>query len=268
MRMMEAYSVLALVALCGFGTERTAAAADMPAYEAPPMMSGTPDTPLEFGTGWYLRGDASFGPEDKPKLVLDGSTPSILDGSTPRFDRKGSDFGYGFGGGVGYKFNEFFRADLTADYLDPFRYKINSDCGFNCVLNQGTNLYRWNGLLNGYFDLGTWAGLTPYVGAGAGFSGTHQDGSIAVNGAPLTYGIQDPTTGAIFTSSVPGHTDYRFAWAGMAGVSYAVASHMLLDVGYRYLDLGTTKISLFPTTTVSKSLTSQQVRVGIRYMID
>ena len=260
MRVTEAFGTLALVALCGFGSGRPAVAADMPAYGAPPIASDTPDTPLEFGTGWYLRGDASFGPEDKPKLILDGSGPS--------FDRKGSDWGYGLGAGAGYKFNDVFRADLTADYLDTFRYKFNTDCGLNCVFNQSTNVWRWDGLVNGYFDLGTWAGLTPYVGAGAGVAGTHQDGSVGVNGVPLTTGIQDPKTGAIYNSSIPSHTDYRFAWAAMAGVSYAVASHMLLDVGYRYLDLGTTKISLFPSTTTSKNLSSQEVRVGIRYMID
>ena len=260
MRVTEAVGALALVALCGCGVARPALAADMPAYGGPPIASDSPETPLEFGTGWYLRGDASFGPEDKPKLVLDSGTPS--------FHRKGSDFGYGFGAGAGYKFNEFFRADLTADYLNSFRYNINTDCGLNCQFNQSTNVWRWDGLANGYLDLGTWAGLTPYVGGGVGVSGTHQDGSIGVNGVPLTYGIQDPKTGAVFTSSVPSHTDYRFAWAGMAGVSYAVASHMLLDVGYRYLDLGTTKISLFPSTSVSKNLNSQEDRVGIRYMID
>ena len=260
MRVTEAVGALALVALCGCGVARPALAADMPAYGGPPIASDSPETPLDFGTGWYLRGDASFGPEDKPKLVLDSGTPS--------FDRKGSDFGYGFGAGAGYKFNEFFRADLTADYLNSFRYNINTDCGLNCQFNQSTNVWRWDGLANGYLDLGTWAGLTPYVGGGVGVSGTHQDGSIGVNGVPLTYGIQDPKTGAVFTSSIPSHTDYRFAWAGMAGVSYAVASHMLLDVGYRYLDLGTTKISLFPSTSVSKNLNSQEVRVGIRYMID
>ena len=260
MRVTEAFSALAFVALCGLGAGQPAMAADMPAYGAPPIASDTPEAPLEFGSGWYLRGDASFGPEDKPKLILDGYYPS--------FDRKGSDFGYGFGGGAGYKFNEFFRADLTADYLNPFHYSINTACGLECQFNQSTNVWRWDGLVNGYVDLGTWAGLTPYVGAGAGVGGTHQDGSIGVNGVPLTYGIQDPKTGASITSSVPSHTDYRFAWAGMAGVSYAVASHMVLDVGYRYLDFGTTKISLFPWATVSKSLSSQEVRVGIRYMID
>ena len=32
---------------------------------------------------------------------------------------------------------------------------------------------------------------------------------------------------------------YRFAWAAMAGVAIAMTDHAQLDVGYRFLDLGT-----------------------------
>jgi opacity protein-like surface antigen len=70
------------------------------------------------------------------------------------------------------------------------------------------------------------------------------------------------------TSGVPTRTDYRFAWAAMAGVSYAVAPHTLLDIGYRYLDLGHTTVSLFPSAAVTRNLSTQQVRFGVRYMID
>jgi len=260
MRLGTAPTIAALAAVCTIGQTGMAASADMPAYYGSAGGAAPDDPPLEFGTGWYLRGDASFGPEDKPKLSLNGTTPT--------FDRKATDYGYGFGGGAGYKFNEFFRADLTADYLDPFSYGVNIPCGTTCSINQRTNVWRWDGLVNGYFDLGTWAGITPYVGAGAGVSGTHQDGSIGVNGAALTAGVIDPRTGTLVTSSVPSRTDYRFAWAGMAGISYAFSPHMLVDVGYRYLDLGKTSIPLFPSTSVSKSLTTQEVRVGVRYMID
>ena len=70
------------------------------------------------------------------------------------------------------------------------------------------------------------------------------------------------------TSGLPTHTDTQFAWAAMAGVSYAVAPHTLLDVGYRYLDLGRATVSLFPSASVTRGLSSQQVRFGVRYMID
>ena len=238
----------------------TAWAADMPSSYGPPGGYAAPDAPLEFGTGWYLRGDASFGPEDKPKLLLRDNLPT--------FNRTSSAFGYAFGGGAGYKFTDSFRADITADYLDPFHYAVNIPCGTNCAVNQRTNLWRWDGLVNGYFDLGTWFGLTPYVGAGAGVAGTHRDGSIGVNGTALAAGVIDPGTGTLVTSSVPSHTAYQFAWAAMAGVSYAFAPHMIFDLSYRYLDTGRTTIPLFPATSVTRNLSSQQIRLGVRYMID
>lgn len=260
MRLGTATVVAALSAASSLLTAVSARAADMPSYYAPPTGYAPADPPIEFGTGWYLRGDASFGPEDKPKLLLRDNVPA--------FDSKASDLGYAFGGGAGYKFNDFLRADVTADYLDPFHYAVNIPCGANCAINQQTNMWRWDGLVNGYVDLGTWLGVTPYVGAGAGVSGVHQDGSIGVNGAALASGVIDPRTGTLVTSSIPSRTSYQFAWAAMAGISYAFGPHMLVDVGYRYLDLGRTTIPLFPSAAVTRNLSSQQVRVGIRYMID
>ena len=236
------------------------AAADLPSYYSAPSSEAGAGPLREFGAGWYLRGDAAFGPEDQPKLLLQDSVPT--------FDRRGSDIGYAFGAGAGYKFTDWFRADVTGDYLDPFHYAADLSCGTNCTINQRSDVQRFDGLVNGYVDLGTYLGFTPYVGAGAGIAGTVADGSLRLNGAPLTSGITDPRTGTLVTSGVPTRTDYRFAWAVMAGVSYAVAPHTLLDVGYRYLDLGRTAVSLFPAATLTRDLSTQEVRFGVRYMID
>ena len=56
-------------------------------------------------------------------------------------------------------------------------------------------------------------------------------------------------------------TYYNFAWALMAGAAYDIYDHTKLEIGYRYLNLG--RIS-----GVSTTLNSQEVRAGIRYMID
>jgi opacity protein-like surface antigen len=62
---------------------------------------------------------------------------------------------------------------------------------------------------------------------------------------------------------------YQFAWAAMAGVSYQIMPHVLLDAGYRYLSLGT-----FHSTSIatggpqSQKVNAQEFRVGLRYMID
>ena len=260
MRLGTASVAAALSAAAALLPAAPATAADMPSYYAPGSTPAPPDAPLEFGTGWYLRGDASFGPEDKPRLSLQSAAPT--------FGRDSTAWGYAFGGGGGYKFNDWFRADITADYLDPFHYAANTSCGTACTVNHETNVWRWDGLVNGYVDLGNWFGLTPYIGAGAGVAGTHQDGSIGINGSALASGITDARTGTLVTSSVPSRTDYQFAWAAMAGFSYAFGPHMLADIGYRYLDLGRTTVPLFPVTSTTRSITEQQVRVGLRYMID
>ena len=260
MRLGTATAIAALFAASTPMAALPAAAADMPSYYAPPASSAPVDAPQEFGSGWYLRGDAAFGPEDRPKLLLESNVPT--------FDRNGSSVRYAFGAGAGYKFTDWFRADVTGDYLDPLHYAANIPCGINCAINQRTDIERFDGLVNGYVDLGTFAGFTPYVGAGVGVAGTVHDGSIRIDGAPLASGVIDPRTGTLVTSGIPSHTDYGFAWAAMAGVSYAVAPHMLLDIGYRYLDLGRTTVSLFPSATVTRDLSTQEVRFGVRYMID
>lgn len=246
MRLGTATAVAALLATSTLTGMHSAAAADLPSYYSAPGVDEPLAGPQEFGAGWYLRGDAAFGPEDRPKLLLQSSAPS--------FDRNGSAIGYAFGAGAGYKFTNWFRADVTADYLDPFHYSANASCGTGCTLNRSADVQRFDGLVNGYVDLGTFAGFTPYIGAGAGVAGTVQDNSSRINGTTV--------------ASVPGHTDYGFAWAAMAGLSYAVAPHTLLDIGYRYLDLGRTTVSLAPSATVTRNISAQQVRVGVRYMID
>jgi opacity protein-like surface antigen len=62
---------------------------------------------------------------------------------------------------------------------------------------------------------------------------------------------------------------YQFAWAVMAGVSIAMTDHALLDVGYRFLDLGTvTGLSSVTGTSVTQRVRANEVRAGVRYMID
>lgn len=257
---MRLATAIVTAALSVAATSGAAMAADMPSYYAPSQAYAPADAPHEFGAGWYLRGDASFGPENRPKLLLQNNIPT--------FDSKATTFGYAFGGGAGYKLTDSLRIDVTADYLDPFHYAANIPCGDTCSINRQTNLWRWDGLVNGYYDIGTVFGVTPYVGAGAGLSGVHQDGSIGINGNPLAGGIVDPRSGTLVTSTVPSRTAYQFAWAAMAGVSYAFGPHMLFDIGYRYLDLGRTNIPLFPAAGVTRNLSAQQVRLGVRYMID
>ncbi len=232
----------ALAAAASTISAGVASAADMPLYDAPGASYAEPQQPLEFGTGWYLRGDAAYAEEDHP----------AFDARTTSLDRKATDSGYAFGLGIGYKLTSFVRFDVTGDYLDPFDYSATASCGLGCDVSAKDYVWRWDGLANGYLDLGTWYGFTPYVGAGAGVAGTRQDTKLVV-----------ARTSAADAVTSAKQDDYRFAWAAMAGVSYAVTPHAMIDIGYRYLDLGRTRISLAPVATTQKDLASHQVRVGV-----
>ena len=83
-------------------------AADMP-IAAPPMYA--PPIVEDFG-GWYLRGDIGFS-NQRVKSV----TPSFLDpGSALLRLGRGFDSAGIFGLGVGYRVNNWFRADVTGEY--------------------------------------------------------------------------------------------------------------------------------------------------------
>ena len=128
-------------------------------------------------------------------------------------------------------------------------------------------------LFNGYIDLGTWAGVTPYVGAGVGFTNVYQkttrswymNNSVAY--APTWTDPYTLGTYSAYWDQSRSVNSFQFAWAAMAGVSYAVTRNAAIDVGYRYLDFG--KVTSYSLLGSSKqSLHTQELRVGIRYTPD
>ena len=87
---------------------------------------------------------------------------------------------------MGYKVNNWFRTDLVLDYRSTVQAGRNGPsitCTTGPTLSSGqvvvsaqdtctshfnTEIHRWDLLANGYVDIGSWGGFTPYVGAGAG----------------------------------------------------------------------------------------------------
>ena len=67
-----------------------------------------------------------------------------------------------------------------------------------------------------------------------------------------------------------GKSTTNFAWALMGGVSVNISENAKLDLGYRYLNSGVyTSLPGVLTGAVKTSrITSQEVKLGIRYMID
>ncbi|MFZ0496048.1 MAG: outer membrane beta-barrel protein [Methylocella sp.] len=274
-----AAAMIGVLPLAGlYALAEPAAGADFGQPFPGPAAPAPLDDRVEFASNWYVRGDLAYAQETFPDIApfTFGSSPSMLNT-------------YSAGVGGGYKVNNWFRTDLILDYRSQI-HAIGSaatPCGVvlpsiitglptitpqTCIGHSDSEIYRWDLLANGYLDLGTWDGFTPYIGAGAGVTWGPINQSVN-----FTFGNGLPCQGscaiggnvfADFDRSQSIMT-YRFAWAAMAGVAIAMTDHAQLDVGYRFLDLGTvTGLSSATGTSVTQRIRANEVRAGIRYMID
>ncbi|MCW5682626.1 MAG: porin family protein [Xanthobacteraceae bacterium] len=221
-------------------------AADMPEL---PQIIRAPQMPwVEFGSNWYLRGDFSYRQYD---------SPSVTDGTQALTNTSLKDAA-AFGLGVGYKFNDWLRGDITYDYAFKSTFRGNNTCADPCggpglggITNDTTNLRSMTLLVNGYVDMGTWWGITPYVGAGVG-------------AAYLSTGGYQTTTPLNVVTAFPGGSVWNFAWNATAGAAYHVSPNLSFDFNYRYLDLGGFQANPYS----SDNITAHEFRVGFRYLID
>ena len=207
-----------------------ARAADM----LPPPLMPAPQPVYENGdfSGWYLRGDVGVGiaASTKHESTFAAGSPAIPGFATVATSLESATFA---GFGVGYKFNNWFRADATGEFRSMVAYNsLNAYTGAAPGCIECYDQYRANFgggvfLVNGYIDLGTWAGVTPFVGAGVG-------GAYNVVKDITDHNV---TTGTGFGYG-KGELKFGFAWAVMAGLAYNVNQNLTLEMGYRYLDRG------------------------------
>jgi opacity protein-like surface antigen len=240
-----------------------AVAADMGYARGPAVISERPSTEEEIGTGWYLRGDIGFSKSTWQSVTTGGREFSDVTG-------KGSPV---WGGGVGYKFNEWLRADVTVDHMSTLGLKSGLGSMGCFGTDTCTVSRRGDGritplLANAYFDMGNWYGFTPYVGAGAGVAWMKYDpGRMSFIGAAngATYATTDG-----FQKTTP-------ALAAMAGLAVDLGSGITLDAGYRYLWLkdgstGTRALlgggAGIPGSVETRNYGFHQARVGLRYYVN
>jgi opacity protein-like surface antigen len=180
------------------------------------------------------------------------------------FDKGGFDSGISWGLGAGYQFS-WFRFDFTGEY----RGKTN----FHALDSHaaGTNEYtasksEWLFLANAYLDLGTWWCITPFIGAGVGTARVqidhYRDNNIIAGGGGWAESA----------------AQWNFAWAAHAGLAYKVNRNFTVELAYRYVGLGTGKTadtinldgtnSIIGNSTFFNGLTSHDVRLGVRWMLE
>lgn len=63
-------------------------------------------------------------------------------------------------------------------------------------------------------------------------------------------------------------TSLQFAYAFMGGLAYDVTNHIKIDLGYRWLNLGSIEGFGAYGATIKKDIGVHQARIGFRYVID
>jgi opacity protein-like surface antigen len=293
----------------------TAPPLTMPASQGP--------TVFEAGSNWYIRGDLGISFDEAPTVSLPSISappPGLV--ATPYTTSAGTNWSttnFTGGLGAGYRFNDYLRFDATWDYRTgsgatrntavicpylPITGAYNQTTGLPAgnvyntsdICNGTTTIKQYNNafLANGYVDLGTYGGFTPYVGGGLGLNMNVMTGSFnayqasdgqayaqylaPANGFPQIWVTPQgqPISpqpaiafGQQYWSRSISSTTYSFAWALSAGLGFQLNPSTTLDIGYRYLNSGETTRLISPQTgmTLRQNNASQQVRVGIRYVL-
>ncbi len=165
---MKAFKISLLAGLVALPFVASAQAADL-----------APAAPADNSEamGLYLRGDAGM---------------SFLNWSGGN-----DDYGYLAGGGIGYRYNDNMRMDVTVDWAGQYSIGSGADLSTTTVLG------------NLYYDWANDSAFTPYVGAGIGYGWVANDGGEDKSG--LALGLA-------------------------AGVAVDLTSNLALDVGYRFRD--------------------------------
>lgn len=243
-------SKIALVACAGAATAMSAKAADLPQ-----------PIPQIVVHGWYLRGDIGYSNQqvdDLDNALYDAYDD--VDNIDKDFD--GAPF---FAAGIGYRWNHWFRTDITGEYRSKSDFDgsdVGSVGGVLIPDNYTAKKSEWVALLNGYVDMGTWHGITPFVGAGIGAANVK---------------ISDFTDVGVTVDSVAygdDHDQWNFAWALYAGLAFDVTDAVTVELAYRYLDLGDGEsgdlvafdgTNLIDNPMEFNGITSHDIKLGVRY---
>ncbi|MEM7216169.1 MAG: outer membrane beta-barrel protein [Pseudomonadota bacterium] len=241
-------------------------------------------TPVEFGSGWYLRGDISFNVNGRKDSSSQFVTSIGADVESEYDD------GFGVRVGFGYIVNPSFRVDLTAEHLLESEFEGAIQVNLNGLANTVAGLVPVNNIfgiervdasysatsfmVNGYYDLPKFGKFTPYVGAGVGISRVELNERRTLTcipdttqacGAPAA-GAQGATVSDVVLLDTE-ETLYEVSYQLALGTSYELSQNLDLDVGYSYFTTGDgSEISYSDGTAIdSDAFSVHRVNVGLRY---
>ncbi|MEO5337373.1 MAG: outer membrane beta-barrel protein [Magnetospirillum sp. WYHS-4] len=221
------------------------------------LVAGAAASPGQADTGIYLEGKAGVSFLDADDFE---NTTHVDPSIKARVNVKSeSETVFGIGGAVGYNWKPRHNVPLRADV--EYMYRTALDYSPNpTFINAATptrtdaDMNSHSLLLNGYWDIGSWQGFTPFVGAGFGmaFNRTDTDGTVIASGLKENYT----------------NTNMDFAWTVGGGVSYAISPKWTLGLSYRYLDLGEAAFgdpSATDAELTAQNVSTHEVLLGLRY---
>lgn len=246
---LYAHALLYTCALTGWaGSNALAADYDPPIYveEAPEFV------PVEVGSGWYLRGDLAYNFDD-PFENDSYRGPTVFD---PAYDESHTALSGSVG--FGYRWSDYFRSELNFGFLAKNEQRLAYVDPFVSASTASVDNQAWTGMANAYVDLGTFVGITPYLGGGLGFVYSERDQAFTRN-------FIDPAI--LDINSTASENQFSFAYSLNAGAAYRLTSNLSLDVGYQYFSAPNLEYAEIRSgvPVVTEGLDTHQVKVGLRY---
>ncbi len=226
---------------------------------APPVL------PEDYSSGWYVRGDVTADMFRSPAMAA-------FDATAGRFiEQRGTRGGRSFGGGLGFGFKyKGFRLDTTLDIRSSATVSgfapPQGNWGYVGPLPVPSRLNSFGVsaqtlLVNAYADLGTLGPLTPYVGVGVGTARLTASRYVSTP-VPAAAALGEAT----FIPALSNTTKWTIAWAAMAGVTLDVTPQTKIDIGYRYLHMGSLRFVDTAGGAYRTTVAAHELRVGLRYM--
>jgi len=238
-------------------------------YSPPPPPVYIPPPPVvEYASSWYLRGDIGITNQQIKNLTNVQDVNNSVQNVGLGFDSSGL-----FGLGIGYNWNDWLRFDVTGEYRSRANFhgsQIITSGGATYTDEYSGSKSEWLFLANAYVDLGTWAGFTPFIGAGVGTARV------------TIHSFQDVcTTVSVCTGGsvafADEHSKWNFAWALHAGLAYKITKNTTFELAYRYVNLGDAEsgdiYAYDGTNNINnpmkfENLTSHDIKVGLRFNLD
>ncbi|MBE7184743.1 MAG: porin family protein [Methylobacterium mesophilicum] len=225
----------------------------------PPVFEVAQDAPeykpVEVGSGWYLRGDLGY---QLNEAFETGNRQFTSDFSATPIRASEDENMFSGSLGIGYHFTDWLRSDVNVGYIAGNDVSASYDDGVIGARGSLSN-DAWYGMANLYADLGTIAGFTPYVGAGAGIYASKIEGETGFTNA------DDPTQNA---SASIDERKYSAAYSLNAGIAYNFGNNLSADLGYQFLAAPQAeylRLDNVNAISVQEGVQLHQVRLGLRY---